>query len=194
MHKSWFVLEKRTFFQIKNIFDSKKRTSLAPLLYRTWICSFLKTSICDNVLPTKGEVMHFLYYIIIQLTRSYLVGATILRTHLHKWLRNGRTNRVCGCYSKLNTEIKTSWWIMSVVANWEGNADQLSDLWFLINGLERTEWVPLNTCTRHRTPCDTMRPNNKDCTYFAIFNERHRTDKKYMKKFNSIQWNKWRND
>jgi hypothetical protein len=34
---SW---KKNFFFQIKNIFDSKKRTSLAPFRYWTWMCSF----------------------------------------------------------------------------------------------------------------------------------------------------------
>jgi hypothetical protein len=34
-HKLWFVAEKEHFLQIKNIFDSNKRTSLAPLRYWT---------------------------------------------------------------------------------------------------------------------------------------------------------------
>jgi hypothetical protein len=33
-------LKKEHFFQIRYIFDSKKRTSLASLRYWTWICSF----------------------------------------------------------------------------------------------------------------------------------------------------------
>jgi hypothetical protein len=34
------VLKKEHFFQIKKIFDLKKRTFLAALWYSTWICSF----------------------------------------------------------------------------------------------------------------------------------------------------------